>query len=57
MKTEYILAHFKISLKQIAIYRIAGARSEKYKQDLNNEINWRAKHLNINREYSQINNQ
>jgi len=50
MKTEIKTAHLKISLLQIKIYRISGSRSKKYKQHLNEEINWRAKHLNINRE-------
>lgn len=57
MKTEIRTAHFKISLQQMKIYRIAGAGSERFKKDLNNEINWRAEHLKIDREYSQINNQ
>lgn len=45
MKTELRLLHLKISLKQIAIYRIPGTRTAKHKQLLNSEINWRAKHL------------
>lgn len=49
MKPEIKTAHFKISLKQIAINRLSGTRSEKYKQHLNDEINWRAKYLFTNR--------
>ena len=45
MKTEIKQAHFKISLKQFAIYRMTGAGTQILKKLLNEEINWRAGNL------------
>jgi hypothetical protein len=47
MKPEINQAHFKISLKQMAVYRITGAGTEYHKQRLNKEINWRGGNLKL----------